>query len=135
MSYALAAPLQTAVYQRLVADTALQAVIGGAIYDAIPSGSLPAIYAALGPETVEEAGDAETSGAWHEFTVSVVTELAGFQQAKVAAAAISDALDDADLTLSRGRLVGLWFRRAKAARETGGLRRIDLTFRARVEDV
>jgi hypothetical protein len=30
--------------------------------------------------------------------------------------------------------VGLWFRRAKAARE-GGLRRIDLTFRARVEDV
>jgi hypothetical protein len=135
MSYSIAAPLQAAVYQALVADATLQALVGGKIFDAMPSGALPPIYAALGPETAEEAGDADSRGAWHEFTVSVVTELSGFHQAKEAAAAISDVLDGAALTLTRGRLVGLWFRRAKASRETGGLRRIDLTFRARVEDV
>ncbi len=135
MSYAISAPLQAAVYQTLVSDTTLQGIVGDNVFDAVPEGTLPAIYVALGPETAEEAGDAETRGALHDFTVSVVTELSGFQQAKEAGAAISDALDSTALTLSRGRVVGLWFRRAKASRETGGLRRIDLTFRARVEDV
>ena len=38
------------------------------------------------------------------------------------------------LTLGRGRLVGIWFRRADARRrEQGTMRRIDLSFRARVE--
>ena len=56
--------------------------------------------------------------------------------AKAVAAAISDTLVDADLTLSRGRLVGLWFERATARRSgtAGSARRIDLRFRARVED-
>lgn len=133
MSYALAAPLQMAVYQRLVTDAALDALVGGNVFDAVPQGTLPRLYVALGPETVEDASDTSGAGAWHEFVISVVTENAGFQTAKEAAAAVSDALDRANLELARGRLVGLWFRRAKAARESG-LRRIDLTFRARVED-
>ena len=61
-------------------------------------------------------------------------ENAGFLSAKEAAAAVSDALHDADLTLGRGRLVGLWFHKAKASLAGEGRRRIDLTFRARVED-
>ncbi|WP_375258394.1 DUF3168 domain-containing protein [Citreimonas sp.] len=133
MSYALAAPLQMAVYQRLISDETLDALVGGNVFDAVPQGTLPRLYVALGAETVKDAGDATGAGAWHEFVISVVSENAGFQNAKEAAAAISDALDGADLALSRGRLVGQWFRRAKAARE-GGQRRIDLTFHARVED-
>lgn len=133
MSYAGAAPLQAAVYQALQSDAALAAFVGDKVYDAIPQGPLPGLYVALGPETVKDASDGNGAGAWHDFTVSVVTETAGFQGAKDAAAAVSDALSGATLALSRGRLVGLWFRKAKAARETGGLRRIDLTFRARVE--
>lgn len=134
MSYALSAALQSAVYQALVNDAALTTALDGHVYDAVPDGPLPPLYATLGSETVEDASDADTRGARHDFTVSVVTELSGFQQAKEAAAAISDVLDGASLTLARGRLIGLWFRRAKAARETDGLRRIDLIFRARVED-
>ncbi|MFZ7090421.1 DUF3168 domain-containing protein [Primorskyibacter sp. 2E233] len=134
MSYAVSGPLQAAVYAQLQADAALGALVGANIFDALPQGTLPPLYVALGPETVQDASDVSGVGARHDFTVSVITDVAGFQSAKDAAGAVSDALHGADLTLSRGRLVGLWFRKAKATREAAGLRRIDLTFRARVED-
>lgn len=135
MSYAVAAALQAAVYQRLQADSALGVLVAGAIYDAIPPGTVTGTYVSLGPEDVRDASDQVGRGAVHEFTVSVVTDQAGFQSAKEAAAAVSLALTDADLALSRGRLVGLWFLSARARRvEKADIRRIDLTFRARVED-
>lgn len=135
MTYALSAPLQTAIFGALQGSTALTNLVGAHIFDAPPTGTLPELYVSLGPETVRDAGDAVGAGAWHEIEISVVTETAGFQSAKIVAGLISDTLQDADLTLSRGRLVGLWFEKAKASREdTGGIRRIDLTFRARLED-
>jgi hypothetical protein len=88
----------------------------------------------LGPEDARDASDKTGDGAIHDFVVSVITDEAGFQTAKAVASAISDALSGAALALARGQLVGLWFLRAKARRvETGEARRIDLTFRARVE--
>jgi hypothetical protein len=134
MSYAVSAALQAAVYTALQADAALAGLVGGAIHDAPPAGSLPPLYVTLGPERVTGAGDGGGAGAWHAFTVSVITEVGGFHDAKAAAGAVSDALHGAALPLARGRLVGLWFHKARAARASGGLRRIDLTFRARVED-
>lgn len=135
MSYGVAAALQQAVYQHLQADSALTALIGGAIYDSAPSGIVSGTYVSLGPEDVRERSDATGHGALHEITVSVVTDEAGFQPAKEAAAAISDALVDASLTLTRGSLVYLNFHRARARRvQDGDIRRIDLIFRARVED-
>ncbi|KHQ52265.1 DUF3168 domain-containing protein [Mameliella alba] len=134
MSYAVASALQASVFSRLQGDAALSALVGADIYDALPTGTLPPIYVALGPETVRDAGDQTGDGAWHRFVVSVVTSKSGFQAAKDVAAAISDALHGADLMLARGHLVGLWFEKAKAKRESRGLRCIHLTFRARVED-
>ncbi|WHZ36941.1 DUF3168 domain-containing protein [Sagittula sp. MA-2] len=134
MTYALAGALQAAVYAQLQSYAPLTAIVGDAVHDKMPSGALPPIYVAFGPERVEEAGDQTGAGAWHQFEVSVVTENAGFLSAKEAAAAVSDALHDADLTLGRGRLVGLWFHKARASLAGEGRRRIDLTFRARVED-
>ena len=135
MSYGAAAALQAAVYQRLMADSALDALVGGAIFDSAPAGPVPGTYVAIGPEAVRDASDKTGRGAVHDFTVSVVTDEAGFQPAKAAAAAVSDALVGAQLLLLRGRLVGLWFVRASARRaEAGAQRRIDLLFRARVED-
>ncbi len=135
MTYALAAPLQAAVFQALGADPVLAGIVGTAIYDALPPGTPPALYVTLGSESVRDRSDQTGAGAEHELTVSVITDSAGFASAKAAAAAISDALVDADLALSRGRLVALGFHRAKAARVgTGDQRRIDLTFRARVDD-
>lgn len=135
MSYGVSSALQSAIYQQLAADTALGALVGNAIFDALPSGILPSLYVTLGPETVRERSDKSGHGALHTITVSVVTDQAGFQTAKDAAGAVSDALVDADLTLTRGRLIYLAFDRALAKLEgTGTQRRIDLRFRARVED-
>lgn len=134
MSYATADALQAAVYQRLRVSVALDTLVGDAIYDAVPPGTVTGTYVSLGPEDVRDASDATGDGAEHDFVVSVVTDAAGFQSAKAVAAAVSDALVDAPLLLARGRLVGLWFLRARARRvEAGETRRIDLTFRARVE--
>lgn len=135
MSYGVSSALQAAVYQHLAADGALAALVGTAIYDALPGGSLPSTYVTLGPETVRERSDKTGNGAEHTLTVSVVTDTAGFQAAKDVAAAVSDALVDADLALARGSLIYLNFDRAVARLEgTGTQRRIDLRFRARVQD-
>ncbi|MEB8388628.1 DUF3168 domain-containing protein [Rhodobacteraceae bacterium KMM 6894] len=135
MSYAASEALQAAIYQQLSADAGLAALVGIAIYDALPSGTVPPLYVTLGPEDVRDRSDATAGGAWHKFTVSVISEAAGFSSAKLAAAAVSGALVGADLTLSTGHLVALNFDKARARRESGGqLRRIDLTFRARIDD-
>lgn len=136
MSYGVSAALQAAVYQQLSANSDVVTLSGGAIYDAVPAGAVPQTYVTLGPEDVREASDRAGGGAVHRFTVSVVSEVAGFGAAKTLAGAVCDALENAPLTLDRGRLVGLWFERASAKRTgTGGaVRQIDLRFRARVED-
>ncbi len=136
MSYGMAAALQEAVFQTLLADAALGALVGTDIFDAAPPGAVPPIYVSLGPEEVSDGSDQTGRGAVHEFTVSVVSQAAGFRTAKQAAAAVSDALLGASLVLTRGRVVYLNFLRAKAARVQGAdLRRIDLRFAARLEDV
>ncbi|MEO8531243.1 MAG: DUF3168 domain-containing protein [Deltaproteobacteria bacterium] len=133
MSYAIAAALQAAVFQKLTGDVTLTGLVGTDIYDALPPGTVPVLYVSLGPEDVKDRSDQTGPGAEHFFTVSVISDAAGFQTAKQVAAAISDALHNATLTLSRGYLTGLWFYQAAARRVgNGSTRRIDLKFRARV---
>ncbi|MEP3441572.1 MAG: DUF3168 domain-containing protein [Sulfitobacter sp.] len=135
MTYAISGALQTAVFEALSADAVLSGLVGTAIYDAVPVGSLPQLYIRLGSETVRDASDISGDGAEHVLTVSVITTNPGFSGAKAVAAAVSDALHNAPLTLSRGRLVSLRFDRAAAQRIDGVTgRQIDLRFRARVQD-
>ncbi len=135
MSYAVSGALQAAVFAALSADAALAAIVGSAIYDAVPAGIVPSLYVRLGTETVRDASDASGAGATHFLTVSVITTSPGFATAKAAAGAVSDVLQDADLTLARGRLVSLRFERAVARRiDAASARQIDLRFRARVQD-
>ncbi|MDP4031640.1 MAG: DUF3168 domain-containing protein [Pseudorhodobacter sp.] len=130
MSYAVAAALQAAVYQRLVA--ALPAV---PVHDALPHGAGNGTFVLIGPEEVLDASDKTGGGAEHRFVISVISDSAGFLAAKEIAAAVSDALVDANLVLTRGRVVNLQFLKAVARRlDAGAARRIDLRFRARVED-
>ena len=133
MTYAMAAGFQTAVYQHLLADAGVQAAVGTAVYDALPTGTLPDLYVTLGAEEALDRSDSSGAGALHRFTVTIRAENAGFSQAKTAAAAICDALLAADLTLNRGRVVGLWFDRARAERMSDGTRRISLRFTARLD--
>ncbi len=135
MSYGVAAALQAAVFQALAADAGLSAAVGGEIYDAVPPGAGSGTYLLIGPEEVRDRSDKTGRGAEHRFTVSVVSDAAGFQQAKDIAGAVSDILTGGVPVLSRGRLVALIFAQARARRTNDGAgRRIDLTFRARVED-
>jgi len=136
MTYAIAAPLQAAVYAALTQDTTLAGLVGDDIYDALPTGSLPDTYVSLGREDVRDASDQGVNGAIHRFEVSVITSQPGFARAKAVAAAVSDALHDADLALTRGRLVFLRFERAEARRiDRRAIREILLRFRARVDDI
>lgn len=82
MTYAFSPALQSAVYAELVADPGLTAILGTDIYDALPPGVLPSIYALIGPETVWDRSDMTGRGAEHDFTVLIVTDGAGFATAK-----------------------------------------------------
>jgi hypothetical protein len=135
MSYAVSAALQAAMFTALTNDAALNGLVGAAIYDAVPSGALPPLYVSLGPERARDESDVSGFGADHRLTISVVTEVPGFSAAKEVAGAVCDVLHDADLTLSRGRLVSLRFQTARALKiDNATGRRIDLIFRARIED-
>ncbi|MEP1767674.1 MAG: DUF3168 domain-containing protein [Sulfitobacter sp.] len=135
MSYGVSGALQAAIYAALMGDATLTTLVGTAIYDAVPAGDVPDLYVRFGSETVREASDGTGAGAAHTLTVSVITTHPGFASAKAAAAAVSDALHDAPLSLARGRLVSLRFERAVAQRiDSGSGRQIDLRFRARVQD-
>lgn len=136
MTYALSSALQKAVYAALAGDATLATLVGTDIFDAPPVGAIPSLYVSLGPERAVERSDRTASGARHDFIVSVVTDAAGFQQAKDVAGAVSDVLDTPLGALDRGRVVALSFLRAQAKRdEAGQQRRIDLTFRAILEDI
>ncbi len=132
MSYGVAAALQAAVFQRLAGFPALAGV---PVFDAAPPGAGTGTFVLIGPEDVVDASDKTGKGAEHRLQISVISDAAGFLAAKAVAVAISDALVDAALTPSRGVLVSLGFIKAVARRlDEGGTRRIDLTFRARVDD-
>ena len=137
-TYAGAIALQGAVYQALIADEGVGALIGDAVFDAMPPSPPAGTFVSLGPEVVRDAGDMTAAAASHEFVVSVLSgadeETAGFHSVKATAAAVTAALEGAALALDAGRLAGLWLLRATATRaDTGSGRRVDLTFRAFVD--
>jgi hypothetical protein len=133
MSYASGAAVQAAVFQLLVGDAALGALVGG-VYDAPPPGTPQGTYVILGEDEAIDRGDGTGPGAEHRLTISVVSDAAGFLAAKQAAARISEVLTWAQPALAVGRVVTIWFQDVRARRLEGGtLRRIDLRFRVRVE--
>jgi len=130
MSYGAAPGLQQAVFQHL---TGTPALVGVATYDAVPPNAT-GTFILIGPEEARDQSDKSGAGAEHQLVISVITDATGFLSIKTIAADISDALISAPLTLVRGQLVSLYFLRASARRiEEGETRRIDLTFRARIQ--
>jgi len=137
MNFHVSVELQAAVYRALRDSEALAALVGDAIYDALPVSPPAGTHVVIGPEEVADAGDMTGGGARHDFTVSVlsgVEDTGGFAPVKAAAAAVVAALEDGVVTPDEGHLVGLWFQRARARRAgVGAGRRVDLTFRARID--
>lgn len=130
MSYALAGAVQAAVHSVLTAHPALAGV---AVVDAVPPGGAAGTFVMIGAEEVRDASDATGAGAEHRVDISVRSDAAGFAAAKGVAASVCDAMEGLALA-GAGRVVGVWFQRAKAVRSRDGAeRRVDLTFRIRVE--
>lgn len=135
MSFGASSALQAAVYQLLVGDAALQALVGGAVFDEVPPGPMSGTYVSLGEGEVRDLSDVSGGIGEHRFGVSVISDAEGFQTAKAAAEAVSDALVGAAPVLTRGRVVNLSFVKARSRRvRAGQVRRIDMTFKAIVED-
>ena len=131
MSYAATAALQAAIFARLQAHPDLAGV---SVVDALPPGIGTGLFVLIGPEEVREASDKSGAGAEHRLVISVISDAAGFLQAKTAAVAVAEALDGVPPVLPIGRVVSLLFAKAVARRlDDGAARRIDLTFRARIE--
>lgn len=138
MSYAYAAGLQAAVYQRLVADAALWDLVGDKVYDApleVGPDEVAPDHVTLGEETARAWTTATSAGAVHDFDVTVHSGRDGFDAAKKIAGAVCAALIDAPLAMTGGRLVALRFLRAKAERNAAPeKRRIALRFRAVLDE-
>lgn len=131
MSYSASAALQAAIFATLGSDPAL---VGVAIVDALPPGGGSGTFVLIGPEDVVDRSDRSGSGAEHRLLVSVISSASGFLAAKSIAASVSDCLVGAKPPLSSGRIVAIDFVKAAARRlEDGDVRRVDLTFRVRVE--
>ena len=139
MTYALAWPLQKAVFERLSADPAVSAAVGGRIHDGAPqqkaAGADEGLYLILGDDQAVDWSSAERAGAGHLVGISVIAPKRSFAEAKAVAGAISDVLLGAPLALERGQAVLVSFQSARTKREERDtLRRIDLRFRVLVED-
>ena len=135
MSYGTAGALQAAVFQLLAADAGVTALVGAGVHDEMPPGPVSGTFISLGEGETRDLSDKTGGIAEHRIGVSVISDAEGFAEAQAAAGAVSDALVDAAPPLSRGRVVSFGFLKARARRvRAGQLRRIDLTFRAIVED-
>ena len=131
MSYQAAAALQSAVFGAL---TAAASLAGVNVVDAMPPGTSLGTFVLIGPEVVVDQSDGTGLGAEHRFVVSVISDASGFMTAKSVAASVSEVLLAGGMVLSTGHLVSVNFQRAVARRlDVGAVRRIDLTFRARIE--
>lgn len=134
MSYQSAAALQGALYALLSADAALAALVPGGIFDAPPPATPQGSYVVLGEEDAIDRSDVSGPGAEHQILISVLSDAAGFLTAKEAAARIAALLPGQRPALAVGRVVEIWFQRARARRLAGNtVRALDLRFRVRVE--
>ncbi len=134
MSYATSSALQVEIYNILQSNTGVSSIVNGHVYDALPSGNLPGLYVLIGAEEARDRSDQTTAAVLYLLTLSIVSDSAGFADAKAAAGAVCDALLQTPAVLTRGVVVGRWFDRAVAKQLKSGGREVRLRFRFYVED-
>ncbi|MEM7683327.1 MAG: DUF3168 domain-containing protein [Paracoccaceae bacterium] len=139
MTYALAWPLQEALFSLICNSPACAEHFNGQVYDApLPfsgEASPEGLYLILGDDEAEDWSSATDAGAVHQVRLNVHAPRRGFAEAKRAAAALSDVILNSEIVLSRGRVINVRFVNAKTFRaESDALRRIELRFRMTLED-
>lgn len=120
MLIAATVALRSAIHAALVADGALNALLGGAhIYDEPPrNASFP--YVTIGQARVIDWSTGTDSGEEHQLTLHAWSRQGGHREAHLIAGALLQALDDAPLVLDDHRLINLRFSVADVRRESDG---------------
>ena len=130
----IALALKSAIHARLSGDAALTALVpADRILDRAPQG-LAFPFLLHGPVQSDDYSDASAAGEEHRFTIEVWADAARQAQALKIAARIVTLVDNAALTLSTGKLVGLDHRSTRTRRD-GRSRALvaELQFRAVTE--
>jgi hypothetical protein len=127
------ASLKVAIRAHLLADVALNAALGTAVYDVPPRGANPP-YLVLGDANARENATNDGDGRIIELEVLLFTEERGSRAALTLAAMIEKRLDDAALTLDGHRLISLSFRETLTRHDAAkNLTRIAIRLRAFTE--
>lgn len=137
MTYALAYPLQQALFAALTANPDVATHFADRIHDAPPPHGAEAagLTLVIGDEKAEDWSTATDAGAAHVVTLTIHAAQYSFLAAKQAAAAVSDLILAGGLILTRGRVVNARFIDAETKRsQNDAHRRIDLRFRLVLED-
>ena len=113
--------LQRAIYDVLIADEPVLALLGGArIYDAVPDNStFP--YLTLGQTSVADWSAGAEAGEEHTLILHVWSRAWGLRETHELMAALRSALHERALTLDGHRLVNLRHEQSEARREADGL--------------
>lgn len=119
MSVAASWALQQAVHAALVADPDVAASVGARVYDDVPQdAAFP--YITLGEASVRDWSTGSDTGAEHRLTLHVWSRAQGRKEIKEISGVVSDALDEAALTVTGTRLVNLRFVSADMLRDADG---------------
>ena len=113
--------LQQAIYATLCASDAVKDAVGDPprVYDAVPRGSaFP--YIVVGDDSESDWSTATDSGSQHALTIHVWSRAPGRREARLAAQAVLDALDGAELTIDGHTLIDLRWLSSDSARESDG---------------
>jgi uncharacterized protein DUF3168 len=126
--------LRAALYQRLAADVALTALLGGPrIYDEAPRGAVPP-YVALGPIAARDLSGDLSPAQEHDVAIEIWSREGGLSEALKAADRLARAADGPELALDGWRLASFGWVATRAERFVeNGLRRATVTFRAVTE--
>jgi len=115
-----AAALRAAIHDALIADGALNALLGGAkVYDEPPR-AITFPYVTLGEARVSDFSTGSEPGEEHQITLHAWSRQGGHREAHLIAGALLQALDDAPIALADHRLVNLRFAVADVRREADG---------------
>lgn len=139
MTYALAWPLQQALYDAIRADPECAGYLGDRIYDAAPpwdgDAGAGGLYLTLGDETASDWSTGSDRGARHQVVLTVHAPRRGFAEAKQAAAAVADVVLEGPVMPARGRIVSVRFQGARTRRAEGdALRQVEMRFAVTMED-
>lgn len=125
--------LQDAVFDALVADAGVGALIGDRIYDRVPAEPVFP-YCSFGPSDITDVSD-DCTDAWEIFLqIDCWSRAVGFPEVRQIAKAVRDALHDAELTLTDNALAALELQGNRTFRDPDGLTsHAALTLRALIE--